>query len=308
MQMQRTACSAIPRRSGCPMRCAPATARRAVAVRLFRRDAPTLVEEILPGLDDPTAQPTKRQREALKRCLTDLGFTEQVGPTTLSTIVMLCTEGLEGARQQQRSVPHKRPCHSGAAADAGPPAVAPASSALLWRQELPNVLFLLSAGRPRCVQARVARSRPSLPRALGCRPLRSWPSARSPNPTRTSSWATFGQGAPATRPDPYNPQNDAPTAHEPKQVPRPHQPGTLQSCWDHDLRGPATTRQRVRLAPRFHGTQNMQQVLTAGGGGNPPTHPKTHPPLTRTLPHLSTHLDRMRRTRQTCPAPVFTYK
>jgi hypothetical protein len=30
---------------------------------------------------------------------------------------------------------------------------------------------------------------------------------------------------------------------------------------------PATTRQRVRLAPRFHGTQSMEQVLTAGSAG-----------------------------------------
>jgi hypothetical protein len=39
-----------------------------------------------------------------------------------------------------------------------------------------------------------------------------------------------------------------------------------------DLCGPATTRQRVRLAPRVHGTQNMQQVRTA-----PETHLTSRP-------------------------------
>ena len=47
---------------------------RAVRAKLFRRDGPVLVEE---GAADEMNQPTKRQRDQIKRTLQDLGFTEQ---------------------------------------------------------------------------------------------------------------------------------------------------------------------------------------------------------------------------------------
>ncbi|GFR42723.1 hypothetical protein Agub_g3603 [Astrephomene gubernaculifera] len=47
---------------------------RAVRTQLFRRDAPTLVEEA--PFEDAN-QPSKRQRDQIKRTLQELGFTEQ---------------------------------------------------------------------------------------------------------------------------------------------------------------------------------------------------------------------------------------
>ncbi|GLC33988.1 hypothetical protein PLESTB_000825800 [Pleodorina starrii] len=47
---------------------------RAVRAKLFRRDGPVLVEE---GAVEEINQPTKRQREQIKRTLQELGFTEQ---------------------------------------------------------------------------------------------------------------------------------------------------------------------------------------------------------------------------------------
>ncbi|EFJ52638.1 hypothetical protein VOLCADRAFT_102616 [Volvox carteri f. nagariensis] len=64
------------RRPTLPSRSTTLAARpvRTVRMQLFRRDGPVLVEE---GAVEELNQPTKRQREQIKRTLQELGFTEQ---------------------------------------------------------------------------------------------------------------------------------------------------------------------------------------------------------------------------------------
>jgi hypothetical protein len=55
--------------------------------------------------------------------------------------------------------------------------------------------------------------------------------------------------------------------------------GTSDWRGRHDLRGPATTRQRVRLAPRFHGRREWADFMADGNGQSPTGAPaKDAPP------------------------------
>ncbi|KXZ41997.1 hypothetical protein GPECTOR_227g504 [Gonium pectorale] len=66
----------VCRRAGlASSRATPILPARAVRARLFRREGPIAVEEA--ATVDEFNAPTKRQREQVKKTLTDLGFTEQ---------------------------------------------------------------------------------------------------------------------------------------------------------------------------------------------------------------------------------------